>query len=75
MESIGQYDVEVEILDEKDNVVDSSTVLMTNDYQEALEASRKVELHSDREQVSIWEWDEDRENVIDSTVIKEYSKS
>ena len=67
-----KYDVEKEFLDENDNVVDSTQILQTDDYNEAVKAAGTVELSSDREQVAIWEWDEKQECVVDSTVVKEY---
>ena len=36
--------------------------------------AKSVELFNPNEQVSIWEWDDDEQVVVDSWVVKEYSK-
>lgn len=74
MAKLGKYDVEIEYLDEQGNVFDSNCVLLTDSYEEAEAEAQKVELHSDREQVAIWLWDDDETIVEESWVVKEFEK-
>jgi len=74
MAKLGKYDVEIEYLDEQGNVFDSSCVLLTDNYEEAEAEAQKVELHSDREQVAIWQWDDEETVVEESWVVKEFEK-
>ncbi|MBP5457289.1 MAG: hypothetical protein J6Y37_12385 [Paludibacteraceae bacterium] len=71
---VPKYDVEIEYLDKDGNVFDSHTVFMSDDYDEAYAESQKVELKGSDEQVSIWEWDDDRNFVEDSWVVKSYEE-
>lgn len=71
---LGKFNVEIEYLDEEGNVYDSSDLFFTDDEDEAVKYAESVELFSPNEQVSIWEWDDDEQLVVDSWVVKEYSK-
>ena len=71
---LGKFNVEIEYLDEEGNVYDSSDLFFTDDENEAVKYAKSVELFNPNEQVSIWEWDDDEQVVIDSWVVKEYSK-
>ena len=71
---LGKFNVEIEYLDEEGNVYDSSDLFFTDDENEAVKYAKSVELFNPDEQVSIWEWDDDEQVVVDSWVVKEYSK-
>lgn len=71
---LGKFNVEIEYLDEEGNVYDSSDLFFTDDENEAVKYAKSVELFNPNEQVSIWEWDDDEQVVVDSWVVKEYSK-
>ena len=71
---LGKFNVEIEYLDEEGNVYDSSDLFFTDDEDEAVKYAKSVKLFNPDEQVSIWEWDDDEQVVIDSWVVKEYSK-
>lgn len=71
---LGKFNVEIEYLDEDGNVYDSSDLFFTDDEDEAVKYAESVELFNPNEQVSIWEWDDDEQLVVDSWVVKEYSK-
>ena len=71
---LGKFNVEIEYLDEDGNVYDSSDLFFTDDEDEAVKYAESVELFNPNEQVSIWEWDDDEQVVVDSWVVKEYSK-
>ena len=71
---LGKFNVEIEYLDEERNVYDSSDLFFTDDEDEAVKYAKSVKLFNPDEQVSIWEWDDDEQVVIDSWVVKEYSK-
>lgn len=71
---LGKFNVEIEYLDEEGNVYDSSDLFFTDDENEAVKYAKSVELFKPNEQVSIWEWDDDEQVVVDSWVVKEYSK-
>lgn len=71
---LGKFNVEIEYLDEEGNVYDSSDLFFTDDEDEAVKYAKSVELFNPNEQVSIWEWDDDEQVVVDSWVVKEYSK-
>ena len=71
---LGKFNVEIEYLDEEGNVYDSSDLFFTDDENEAVKYAESVELFNPNEQVSIWEWDDDEQVVVDSWVVKEYSK-
>lgn len=68
MEKNYTYDVEKEHLDADGNVVDSDSVLITDNYEEALRCARDIRPEPNT-QVAIWFWDEEQENVLDSEVI------
>ena len=71
---LGKFNVEIEYLDEEGNVYDSSDLFFTDNENEAVKYAKSVELFNPNEQVSIWEWDDDEQVVVDSWVVKEYSK-
>lgn len=71
---LGKFNVEIEYLDEEGNVYDSSDLFFTDDEGEAVKYAESVELFNPNEQVAIWEWDDDEQLVVDSWVVKEYSK-
>ena len=71
---LGKFNVEIEYLDEEGNVYDSSDLFFTDDENEAVKYAKSVELFNPNEQVSIWEWDDDEQVVVDSWVVKEYSE-
>lgn len=71
---LGKFNVEIEYLDEDGNVYDSSDLFFTDDEDEAVKYAESVELFNPNEQVSIWEWDDDEQVVVDSWVVKEYSE-
>ena len=71
---LGKFNVEIEYLDEEGNVYDSSDLFFTDDENEAVKYAKSVKLFNPDEQVSIWEWDDDEQVVVDSWVVKEYSK-
>ena len=71
---LGKFNVEIEYLDEEGNVYDSSDLFFTDDEDEAVKYAKSVKLFNPDEQVSIWEWDDDEQVVVDSWVVKEYSK-
>lgn len=71
---LGKFNVEIEYLDEEGNVYDSSDLFFTDDEDEAVKYAKSVELFNPNEQVSIWEWDDDEQVVVDSWVVKEYSE-
>ena len=71
---LGKFNVEIEYLDEEGNVYDSSDLFFTDDENEAVKYAKSVKLFNPDEQVSIWEWDDDEQVVVDSWVVKEYSE-
>ena len=71
---LGKFNVEIEYLDEEGNVYDSSDLFFTDDENEAVKYAESVKLFNPNEQVSIWEWDDDEQVVVDSWVVKEYSE-
>lgn len=71
---LGKFNVEIEYLDEEGNVYDSSDLFFTDDEDEAVKYAKSVKLFNPDEQVSIWEWDDDEQVVVDSWVVKEYSE-
>ena len=71
---LGKFNVEIEFLDEEGNVYDSSDLFFTDDEDEAVKYAKGVKLFNPNEQVSIWEWDDDEQVVVDSWVVKGYSK-
>ena len=71
---LGKFNVEIEYLDEEGNVYDSSDLFFTDDENEAVKFAKSVELFNPDEQVAIWEWDDDEQVVVESWVVKEYSK-
>ena len=71
---IGKYNVELEELDDFGNVWDSHDLLFTDNYDDAVKFAEGVELQNEKEQVSIWMWDDTESYVEDSWVIKEFSR-
>ena len=71
---LGKFNVEIGYLDEEGNVYDSSDLFFTDDEDEAVKYAKSVKLFNPDEQVSIWEWDDDEQVVVDSWVVKEYSE-
>lgn len=74
MEETKKFDVEIEELDDEGNVWDSHEVLSTDDYDEACRVAQEQELEGPYQQVSIWEWDDNRMTVVDSNVVKTYEE-
>ena len=70
----GQFEVVIEELDDEGEVVDSNTVSVHQDYEEALKSARKVKLSAPNTQVAIWTWDEEKDNVVDSDIIKSFGQ-
>ena len=71
---VGKYNVELEELDDSGNVWDSHDLFFTDDYDEAVEFAEGVEPQHEKEQVSIWMWDDTESYIEESWVIKEFSK-
>jgi len=71
---LGKFNVEIEYLDEQGNVYDSHDLFFTDDEDEAVKFAESVPLSGPDEQVAIWEWDDDEQVVVESWVVKEYSK-
>ena len=71
---LGKYNVELEELDDSGNVWDSHDLLFTDNYDDAVKFAEGVELQNEKEQVSIWMWDDTESYVEESWVIKEFSR-
>ena len=68
-----KYDVEIEYLDAKGNVYDSTCVLLTDSEEEADKVAMDTTLCNENEQVAVWEWSDDNGCVEDSWVVKTYT--
>ena len=66
------YDVELEFLDDNGNVVDSNQLFETNDYDEAMAFAIRQKVRNAEEQIAVWVWDDDGENVVDSFIVKTF---